>query len=148
MKIKHKLKIGAFEANLNHENSKSQRKNMKKKILVVEDNEKNLYLMKFILQKAGYSVIEAVNGKEGLKKAKTELPDMILMDMQLPVMNGYEATSLIKADKKTKDITVIALTAYAMKGDREKTLQAGCDEYIEKPINPDTFVEKIQKYLS
>jgi len=120
---------------------------MKKRILVVEDNEKNLYLMKFILQKAGYQVSEAVNGKEGLEKAKAELPDLILMDMQLPVMDGYKATTLIKAHEKTKNIPVIALTAYAMKGDREKTFEAGCDGYLEKPINPENFTETIKDLL-
>jgi len=120
---------------------------MKKRILVVEDNEKNLYLMKFILQKAGYEVSEAVNGKEGLEKAKAELPDLILMDMQLPVMDGYKATTLIKAHEKTKNIPVIALTAYAMKGDREKTFEAGCDGYLEKPINPENFTETIKDLL-
>jgi len=120
---------------------------MKKRILVVEDNEKNLYLMKFILQKAGYEVSEAVNGKEGLEKAKAELPDLILMDMQLPVMDGYKATTLIKVHEKTKNIPVIALTAYAMKGDREKTFEAGCDGYLEKPINPENFTETIKDLL-
>ncbi len=117
---------------------------MKKRILVVEDDSKNLYLVKFILQKAGYLVLEAVNGKEGYEMAKSELPDMILMDMQLPVMNGYEATALIKTDENTKNIPVIALTAYAMKGDREKTIEAGCDDYLEKPINPGNFAAVIQ----
>jgi two-component system, cell cycle response regulator DivK len=120
---------------------------MKKKILVVEDNAANLYLIRFILQKAGYHVIEAVNGEEGLKKAGLELPDLILMDMQLPVMNGYEATAKIKADKKTRNIPVFALTAYAMSGDEEKSLQAGCDAYLKKPVDPENIVQKIETLL-
>jgi len=120
---------------------------MKKKILVVEDNPTNLYLVKFILQKAGYEVIEAVNGEEGLQKAITELPGLILMDMQLPVMNGYEATAQIKANEKTRHIPVFALTAFAMRGDREKSLEAGCDAYLKKPIDPENFVEKIEQLL-
>jgi len=120
---------------------------MKKKILVVEDNPTNLYLVKFILQKAGYEVIEAVNGEEGLQKAITELPGLILMDMQLPVMNGYEATAQIKANEKIRHIPVFALTAFAMRGDREKSLEAGCDAYLKKPIDPENFVEKIEQLL-
>jgi two-component system, cell cycle response regulator DivK len=120
---------------------------MNQKILIVEDNEKNLYLAKFMLQRAGYEVIEATNGKEGYARAIAESPDLILMDMQLPVMNGFEATALIKSDEKSKMIPVIALTAFAMKGDREKTLAAGCDEYLEKPIDPENFVFKIGEFF-
>jgi len=120
---------------------------MKKKILVVEDNATNLYLVRFILQKAGYEVVEAVNGEQGVQKAITEMPDLILMDMQLPVMNGYEATAQIKADEKIRHIPVFALTAYAMQGDQEKSLQAGCDAYLKKPIDHENFVEIIEKLM-
>lgn len=118
-----------------------------KKILIVEDDEKSLYLARFILEKQGYEVIEAMDGLEAIDKAFRENPDMILMDMQLPKLDGYETTMRIKANEKSNKIPVIALTAYAMKGDREKTLAAGCSGYIEKPIDAATFAEEVKKYL-
>ena len=118
-----------------------------KKILVVEDNENNLYMMKFMLEENGYQVIEAVDGVEGVKLAAIEKPYLILMDMQLPLLDGYEATKQIKANEKIANIPIIAVTSYAMVGDREKTLKAGCTGYIEKPINPETFLDEINKYL-
>ena len=118
-----------------------------KKILVVEDNENNLYMMKFMLEENGYQVIEAADGVEGVKLAASEKPDLILMDMQLPLLDGYEATKQIKANEKIANIPIIAVTSYAMVGDREKTLKAGCTGYIEKPINPETFLDEINKYL-
>ncbi len=118
-----------------------------KKILIVEDNEQSLYLARFILEKEGYEVIEARDGPEALDKTTGETPDLILMDMQLPKLDGYETTRRIKADDRLAKIPVIALTAYAMKGDREKTLEAGCSGYIEKPIDPTSFVEDLKKYL-
>ena len=117
-----------------------------KKILVVEDNENNLYLMKFMLEENGYQVVEAVDGVEGVKLAAIEKPDLILMDMQLPLLDGYEATKQIKANEKITNIPIIAVTSYAMVGDREKTLKAGCNDYIEKPINPETILTKIEQY--
>ena len=118
---------------------------MKKKILVVEDNATNMYLVRFILQKAGYEVVEAVNGEQGVQKAITEMPDLILMDMQLPVMNGYEATKQIKQFKP--NMPIIAQTAYAIAGDYEKALEAGCDDYISKPIKKKLLMEKIEKHV-
>ncbi|MBW2570021.1 MAG: response regulator [Deltaproteobacteria bacterium] len=118
-----------------------------KKILIVEDDKKSLYLARFILEKKGYEVIEARDGLEAIDRVSMERPDLILMDMQLPKLDGYEATRRIKADKKSDKIPVVALTAYAMKGDREKTLAAGCSGYIEKPIDPATFAEEVKKYL-
>ncbi len=118
-----------------------------KKILVVEDNENNLYMMKFLLENHGYKVVEAKDGVEGVKVAAIEKPDLILMDMQLPLLNGYEATKQIKANEETSKIPIIAVTSYAMVGDREKTLKAGCNAYIEKPIDPKTFLAEIEKYL-
>ena len=122
-------------------------KGQMKKILIVEDDEKNLYLARFILQKQGYKVIEAGDGLEAVDKGFKETPDLILMDLQLPKLDGYEATRRIKADEKSNKIPVVALTACAMKGDREKTLAAGCSGYIEKPINTATFAEEVEKYL-
>ncbi|MCK5436860.1 MAG: response regulator [Desulfobulbaceae bacterium] len=118
-----------------------------KKILIVEDDETSLYLARFILDKEGYDVIEARDGLEALDKIAKETPALILMDMQLPKLDGYEATRRIKADERLSKIPVIALTAYAMRGDREKTLEAGCSGYIEKPIDPTTFVEEVKKYF-
>ena len=117
------------------------------KILIVEDDEKSLYLVRFLLEKAGFTVVEAGDGEEALEKAAEETPNLILMDMQLPKLDGYEATRRIKADARLRQIPVIALTAYAMKGDREKTLAAGCLSYIEKPIDPATFVEEVKRVI-
>lgn len=118
-----------------------------KKILIVEDNETNLYMMRFMLVENGYQVVEARDGLEGVKLAGSEKPDLVLMDIQLPLLDGYEATKQIKANEKTKHIPIIALTSYAMVGDREKSLQAGCTGYIEKPINPETLMAEIEQYL-
>lgn len=118
-----------------------------KKILVVEDNEANMYLMKFILQKAGYEIIEAWDGIAGIESAKKEKPDIILMDMQLPLLDGFEATKKIRATEEGSKIPIIAITSYAMVGDCKKTLNAGCTAYMEKPINPETFLDDIRKYI-
>jgi CheY-like chemotaxis protein len=120
---------------------------MKKKILVVEDNEQNLYLATFLLQQSGYEVITALSGLEAINKTLTEEPDLILMDMQLPEMDGYEATRRIKSIAEYRHIPIVAVTSYAMAGDREKALIIGCVAYIEKPFDPDTFVSEIEKYL-
>ena len=119
-----------------------------KRILVVEDNENNMYLITVLLQKSGFAILEARDGAEGVELAVKEKPDLILMDIALPVLDGYEATKRIKENKETKDIPVIALTSYAMVGDRAEALNSGCDGYIEKPINPETFVAELVKYLS
>ena len=118
-----------------------------KRILVVEDNETNLYLIRFILEKNGYEVIEAKEGAVGVELAIKEKPDLILMDLQLPDIDGLEATKRIRASEANGEIPIIALTSFAMPGDREKALAGGCTGYIEKPINPDTFIAEIQKYL-
>ena len=117
------------------------------KILIVEDDEKSRYLVRFLLEQAGFRIVEAGDGEEALEKAAEEKPNLILMDMQLPKLDGYEATRRIRADEKLAHIPVIALTAYAMKGDREKTLAAGCSSYIEKPIDPATFVEEVKRVI-
>ncbi len=119
-----------------------------KKILVVEDNEKNMYLISFILTEKGYEVIRAVTGEEGIKLAIKEKPDLILMDLQLPDMDGLEATKRIRKSEVDGETPIIAVTSHAMAGDRQKALLAGCTGYIEKPINPDTFMHEIEKYLS
>ena len=119
----------------------------KKRILIVEDNGANLYLISFILKNSGYEVIQAREGTKGVALAIKEKPDLIIMDIQLPDIDGLEATRLIRASEADAKIPIIALTSYAMLGDREKALAAGCTGYIEKPINPDTFMEEIKKYL-
>jgi CheY-like chemotaxis protein len=117
-----------------------------KKVLVVEDVEMNRELMVQLLEDQ-YEVIEAVNGEEGVEAAERERPELILMDLSLPVMNGWEATRRLKADPELKSIPVIALTAHAMKGDRETALAAGCDDYLVKPIDEDELMEKMAKFL-
>ena len=117
-----------------------------KRVLVVEDNENNMYLIGFILKKNGYDVIEAKTGEEGIETAIKEKPDLIIMDIQLPGIDGLEATRRIRKSEAEGKISIIALTSYAMAGDKEKALKAGCTGYIEKPINPDTIMEKIGNY--
>jgi two-component system cell cycle response regulator DivK len=118
-----------------------------KTVLVVEDDAQNSYLIGFILEKNGYQVITAADGEQALVEVEKCIPDLVLMDMLLPKMNGYEATRRIKARPETKDVPVVALTAYSMKGDREKILESGCDGYISKPIDPETFVSEMEEYF-
>ncbi len=118
-----------------------------RKVLIVEDNEKNLKLFRLIINSLGYEVFAARNGKEGVDMAKEVLPDLILMDIQMPVMDGITAMDNIKADEITKDIPVIALTSYAMRGDRERLLQHGFVEYIAKPVSKDGLVGTVRKIL-
>lgn len=118
-----------------------------KRILVIEDNETNMYLIGFILRKNGYEVIEARSGEEGVELAIKDKPDLIIMDIQLPGIDGLEATKRIRQSEADGEIPIIALTSYAMTGDREMALSAGCTGYIEKPINTDTFIGEIEKYL-
>ncbi len=118
-----------------------------KKVLVVEDNEDNLYLIRFILEENGFEVIEARSGAEGVELAIKKKPDLILMDIQLPDINGMEVTRRIRASETDGDIPIIALTSYAMTGDRDMALAAGCTSYIEKPINTTTSMAEIGKYL-
>jgi two-component system cell cycle response regulator DivK len=113
------------------------------KVLLVEDNEANRDMLTRRLQRRGFVVVFAVDGAEGVSKSKTELPDIVLMDMSLPVMNGWEATRAIKADAATKHIPVVALTAHSMAGDREKAMEAGCDDYDTKPVELPRLLEKM-----
>jgi CheY-like chemotaxis protein len=120
---------------------------MKTKILYIEDNDQNFYLVNFIMSAKGYAVMRGRDGREGIDLATREKPDLILLDIQLPVMDGYETARELRKIPGVSPIPVIALTSYAMAGDREKALEAGCTGYIEKPINPKTFTEQIQQYL-
>ena len=117
------------------------------KILLVEDNELNRDMLSRRLTKRGYEIIIAVDGAEGVAKAKSEQPDLVLMDMTLPVMDGWAATRELKANPETSGIPVIALTAHAMSGDREKALEAGCDEFDTKPVELPRLLEKMEKLL-
>ena len=117
------------------------------RILLVEDNPMNRRVAEFLLKSEGYIVYEARNGPEALELVKTHLPDLILMDLQLPGLDGFATTRIIKEDAATKDIPVVALTAYAMGGDAERALEAGCDGYITKPIDADEFPETVASYL-
>jgi CheY-like chemotaxis protein len=118
-----------------------------KKILVVEDNEINMYLCSRIIKSSGYEVIEARTGEEGVALTIKERPDLIIMDIQLTGIDGLETTKRIRESKADSKVPIIALTSYAMAGDKEKALKAGCTGYIEKPINPETFIAEIKKYL-
>jgi two-component system, cell cycle response regulator DivK len=117
-----------------------------KKVLVVEDVDFNRELIVQLLEDK-YQVIEAVNGQEGVELAERERPELILMDLSLPVMDGWEATRRLKASDDLRSIPVIALTAHAMKGDKEKALAAGCDDYLVKPLDEDELMARIAKYL-
>jgi two-component system cell cycle response regulator DivK len=117
------------------------------KILLVEDNEMNRDMLSRRLQRRGYEVVLAVDGREGMALAQAEAPDLILMDMSLPVMDGWEATRQLKAASETMAIPVIALTAHAMSGDREKAMEAGCDDYDAKPIDLPRLLAKIEALL-
>jgi len=121
---------------------------MTKTILIVEDEPRNMKLLHDLLQRFGYEIIEASDGEQGVKIAGEKIPDLILMDIMMPKMDGLEATRIIKADEKTKHIPIIALTSYAMKGDREKTIEAGCDGYIAKPIDIKEVLKAIEHYLT
>jgi len=117
------------------------------KILYVEDNEDNIYMLERRLKRAGFDVLIARDGAEGVAMARTELPALILMDMGLPVLDGTEATRKIKADPETKHIPVIALTANAMNGDREKAMASGCDDYDTKPVELPRLLGKIKALM-
>ena len=117
------------------------------KILIVEDNEMNRDMLSRRLERKGYDVVMAEDGQKGVEMSKSENPDLILMDLSLPVMDGWEATSTIKADGNTKDIPIIVLTAHSMAGDREKALEAGADEYDTKPIDFKRLLGKIKDFI-
>jgi two-component system cell cycle response regulator DivK len=117
------------------------------RILLVEDNEMNRDMLSRRLMKKKYDVAIAVDGKQGVDMAMADIPDIILLDMSLPVMDGWQAAQILKADATTKDIPIIALTAHAMAGDREKALEAGCDDYDTKPVEFKRLLGKIQALL-
>lgn len=120
---------------------------MNRTVLLIEDNEQNRYLATFLLEKNGYSVVAALDGAQGIELGKTVNPAIILLDIQLPVMHGYDVARGLRSIASLRGVPIVAVTSYAMAGDREKALAAGCDGYIEKPIDPETFVSEISKFL-
>ena len=120
---------------------------MNKRILVIEDHEENRRIMRDLLTSAGYEMIEAVSGEEGVALAETHRPDLILMDIQLPGLDGYEATRRIKAHPALSRIPIIAVTSYALSGDDVKAREAGCDGYVTKPFSPRALLAKIREYV-
>jgi two-component system, cell cycle response regulator DivK len=120
---------------------------MKPTLLIIEDNEQNLYLMRYLLEKNGFAVLSAPDGRTGIDMALERRPDLILLDIQLPVMDGYSVAAAIRASPDLSATPIIAVTSYAMLGDREKCLAAGATDYVEKPINADTLVGLIRQHL-
>lgn len=120
---------------------------MAKTLLIIEDNEQNFYMMRFLLEKKGFKILGAENGRKGVKMALESHPDAVLLDIQLPEMDGYAVAAELKKHAELDAVPIIAVTSYAMVGDREQILAAGANGYIEKPINPDTFVDEILQFV-
>lgn len=120
---------------------------MKRTILLIEDNEQNRYLTTFLLEKGGYAAVSAVDGASGIDMAERLQPDLILLDIQLPLMDGYTVARRLRSSPTLSVTPIVAVTSYAMTGDREKAIAAGCTGYIEKPINPETFIQEMERYL-
>ncbi len=121
---------------------------MKLNILLIEDNEQNRYLATFLLEKRGHTVVSAMDGFSGIEVARSIKPDVILLDIQLPTLDGYAVARALRQIEFLKKVPIIAVTSYAMMGDREKAIASGCTGYIEKPVNPDTFVTEIEDLCS
>jgi two-component system cell cycle response regulator DivK len=120
---------------------------MSSRILVIEDQEDNRWILRKLLTSAGYNVIEAATGDEGVAKAESELPDLIVMDVQLPGIDGYEATRRIKGQLALRHIPIVIVTSYALSGDEEKAWEAGCDAYLAKPYNQHDLLARVREYL-
>jgi two-component system, cell cycle response regulator DivK len=120
---------------------------MSKRVLVIEDQEDNRRILRYCLKSADYEVIEALTGEDGVALAERELPDLILMDIQLPGLDGYEATRRIKSNQALRHIPIIVVTSYALSGDDVKAFEAGCDAYVTKPFSPRQLLAKVQEYL-
>ena len=118
---------------------------MGRTVLLIEDNEQNRYLTTFLLERNGYTVVSAVDGPAGIVEASRRRPDIVLLDIQLPAMDGYTVAAKLREIESLRGAPIIAVTSYAMLGDREKALAAGCTGYIEKPINPETFIAEIER---
>lgn len=117
-------------------------------ILLIEDNEQNRYLLTFLLEKHGHRVRSAADGPAGIEAARSAVPELVLLDIQLPTMHGYDVAQALRALSSLNQTPIIAVTSYAMPGDREKALNSGCDGYIEKPIHPETFVAQIEGFVA
>jgi CheY-like chemotaxis protein len=120
---------------------------MSANVLVVEDNEQNLYLVRFLLEGAGWTVVAAIDGPRALEEARSGRFELVLLDIQLPGMDGHAVARELRRIAALDDVPIVAVTSYAMLGDRERCLEAGCTGYIEKPINPDTFLEEIEGFV-
>ncbi len=119
---------------------------MDRTILLIEDNAQNRYMLTFLLERSGYRVVSAADGSSGIEQARVLRPDLVLLDIQLPTMDGYAVARSLRGMASLANTPIIAVTSFAMVGDKEKSLEAGCNGYIEKPINPDTFVAEIQRF--
>ena len=117
-------------------------------ILLIEDNEQNRYLLTFLLEQSGYRVRSASDGPSGIEAARAQQPSLILLDIQLPLMDGYAVARALRQSETLRETPIIAVTSYAMPGDRDKALAAGCNGYIEKPINPETFIAEMELALA
>lgn len=117
-------------------------------VLVVEDNDMNMQLVEYLLEEGGFGILKATSGEEALRVTSESTPDLILMDIHLPGMDGLSVVRQMKEDNRTRNVPILALTAHAMRGDRDRFLQAGCDGYISKPIDVKTFIPAIQRYLA
>jgi CheY-like chemotaxis protein len=120
---------------------------MGKKVLIIEDNEQNMYMLTYLLESESYEIIQAFSGTTGIIAAINTKPDIILLDIQLPEMDGYTVALKLKENEELKKIPIIAVTSYAMPGDKEKAIESGAIGYIEKPINPDTFIAQMESFL-
>lgn len=121
---------------------------MKLKALIIEDNEQNMYMLSFLLEKNSYDVIQAYNGLDGIKAAVENAPDVILLDIQLPEMDGYQIARELRKRSDLNNIPIVAVTSHAMVGDCEKAMASGATGYIEKPIDPDNFIQRMESYFS
>ncbi|HKO49673.1 MAG TPA: response regulator [Polyangiaceae bacterium] len=121
---------------------------MSRSVLLIEDNEQNRYLVTFLLERSGFTVMAVPDGVGGIEAARTRVPALVLLDIQLPTMDGYAVARALRQNQALRDTPIVAVTSYAMPGDREKALEAGCTGYIEKPINPETFVDEVERALS
>ncbi len=121
---------------------------MSRSVLLIEDNEQNRYLLTFLLEQRGYRVFAAADGARGIEAAQSLVPAVILLDIQLPTMDGYAVARALRQNDSLRAVPIVAVTSYAMPGDREKALAAGCSGYIEKPINPETFVQEMERVFS
>jgi two-component system cell cycle response regulator DivK len=121
---------------------------MTHRVLVIEDNEQNIYMITYLLEHAGLEVIQARDGVGGLQVAIADPPDLIILDIQLPELDGYEVARRLRGAPRLAAVPIVAVTSFAMAGDRERILAAGCTAYLEKPIDPDTFVESVTRHIS